>query len=55
MFALNLAVWRDQAVRTGVATSGQLARLAADLAAVADGEVDGSIRWELRQLVLQRT
>ena len=54
MFALNLAVWRDQAVRAGVASAEQLDRLAADLAAVADGEVEGSIRWELRQLVLQR-
>ena len=54
MFARNLAVWRGQAVRAGVRTTQQLDRLAADLAAVADGEVDGSIRWELRQLVLQR-
>jgi trans-aconitate 2-methyltransferase len=55
MFALNLAVWRGEAVRAGVATAEQLDRLATDLAAVADGEVEGSIRWELRQLVLQRT
>jgi trans-aconitate 2-methyltransferase len=54
MFALNLAVWRGEAVRAGVASGDQLDRLATDLAAVADGEVDGSIRWELRQLVLQR-
>ena len=55
MFALNLAVWGGEAVRTGVASADQLDRLATDLAAVADGDVDGSIRWELRQLVLQRT
>jgi SAM-dependent methyltransferase len=55
MFALNLAVWRAQALRAGVATAQQLDRLATDLAAVADGEVEGSIRWELRQLVLQRS
>jgi trans-aconitate 2-methyltransferase len=55
MFALNLAVWRGEAVRAGVATTGRLDRLAADLAAVADGKVDGSIRWELRQLALERT
>ena len=55
MFALNLAVWRGEAVRAGVASADQLDRLATDLAAVADGDVDGSIRWELRQLVLQRT
>jgi SAM-dependent methyltransferase len=55
MFALNLAVWRGEAVRAGVASADQLDRLATGLAAVADGEVDGSIRWELRQLVLQRT
>ena len=54
MFALNLAVWRGEAVRAGVATDRRLDRLAADLAAVAAGEVDGSITWELRQLVLQR-
>ena len=55
VFALNLAVWRAQAVRAGVATAEQLDRLATDLTAVADGEVEGSIRWELRQLVLERT
>ena len=55
MFARNLAVWRGQAVRAGVATARQLDRLGADLEAVAGGQVDGSIRWELRQLVLQRT
>ena len=54
MFALNLAVWRGEAVRAGVATDGRLDRLAADLAAVAAGEVSGSITWELRQLVLQQ-
>jgi trans-aconitate 2-methyltransferase len=54
MFALNLAVWRGEAVRAGVATGEQLDRLTGDLAAVADGEREGSIRWELRQLVLQR-
>jgi trans-aconitate 2-methyltransferase len=54
MFALNLAVWRGEAVRAGAATSDELDRLAGALAAVADGEVSGSIRWELRQLVLQR-
>jgi SAM-dependent methyltransferase len=54
MFALNLAVWRAQAVRAGVATRERLDRLGEDLAAVADGKVEGSIRWELRQLVLQR-
>jgi trans-aconitate 2-methyltransferase len=55
MFALNLAVWGGEAVRAGVASADQLDRLATGLAAVADGEVDGSIRWELRQLVLQRS
>jgi trans-aconitate 2-methyltransferase len=54
MFALNLAIWRGEAVRAGVATPERLDRLAADLGAVADGAVQGSIRWELRQLVLQR-
>jgi SAM-dependent methyltransferase len=55
MFAMNLAVWGGEAVRAGVATGDRLDRLAADLGAVADGEVTGSIRWELRQLVLERT
>ena len=54
MFALNLAVWRGEAVRAGVATPEQLDRLVEDLDTVAGGELDGSIRWELRQLVLQR-
>jgi len=54
MFAQNLAVWRAQAIRAGVASPERLDRLATDLAAVADGTVEGSIRWELRQLVLQR-
>jgi SAM-dependent methyltransferase len=54
MFALNLAVWRGAAVHAGVASGDELDRLGAELAAVADGEAPGSIRWELRQLVLQR-
>ena len=55
MFAQNLAVWRDEAVRCGVATGADLDRLAVGLAEVAAGRVEGTIAWELRQLVLQRT
>jgi trans-aconitate 2-methyltransferase len=54
MFAQNLGVWRDDAARAGVAAGAALDRLAADLAAVAAGEVDGSISWELRQLAFRR-
>ena len=51
LFAQNLAVWRDDAVRTGVATDPDLDHLATALAEV----TDGTITWELRQLAFQRT
>jgi trans-aconitate 2-methyltransferase len=54
MFGQNLAVWLDDAVRSGVAARAELHRLAGELAAVTAGEVQGSIVWELRQLVFQR-
>jgi trans-aconitate 2-methyltransferase len=54
LFAQNLAVWRDDAVAAGVATDAALDRLAADLATVAGGGVEGTITWELRQLAFQR-
>jgi trans-aconitate methyltransferase len=54
MFGQNLAVWRDDAVRSGVATGADLDRLADDLATVAAGEVEGTIAWELRQLAYRR-
>jgi hypothetical protein len=54
MFAQNLAVWRDDAAVSGVATEAALDRLAADLAAVAAGTAEGTIAWELRQLAFQR-
>jgi trans-aconitate 2-methyltransferase len=53
MFAQNLAVWRDDAVRAGVAADTDLDRLAGGLAAVAAGEREGTIAWELRQQVFQ--
>ena len=55
MFGQNLAVWRDDAVGSGVAAGGELDRLAGDLAAVAAGRVGGTIAWELRQLAFQRS
>jgi trans-aconitate 2-methyltransferase len=55
LFARNLAVWRDDAVRSGVAAAEELDRLAGELAAVAAGEVEGTIAWELRQLAFWRT
>jgi trans-aconitate 2-methyltransferase len=58
LFAQNLAVWRDSAVQTRVATGPELDRLAGALAEVADGaaegEGEGTIAWELRQLAWQR-
>ena len=54
MFAQNLAVWREEAVRCGVAAGTELDRLAAGLAAVAAGEEEGTIAWELRQQAFQR-
>jgi hypothetical protein len=54
MFAQNLAVWRADAVRAGVAAPAKLDRLAVELAAVAAGEAEGAITWELRQLAFQR-
>ena len=51
LFAQNLAVWRHEAVKTGVATGPDLDELAGALA-----EVDsGTIAWELRQLAFRRT
>ena len=52
LFARNLAVWRDDAVRSGVAADEELDRLAAS--AVAAGQVEGTIAWELRQLAFRR-
>ena len=54
LFARNLAVWRGDAVRSGLAVPVELERLAGELAAVAAGEVGGTIAWELRQLAFQR-
>jgi trans-aconitate 2-methyltransferase len=54
LFAQNLAVWRGDGVRSGVATEAALDRLAADLAAVTAGTAEGTIAWELRQLAFQR-
>jgi len=54
LFAQNLAVWRDSAVQARVATEAELDRLAGALAGVADGEGEGTIAWELRQLAWQR-
>jgi hypothetical protein len=54
MFGQNLAVWRDEAVRSGVAARAELDRLAGGLAAVAAGEIEATIAWELRQLAFQR-
>jgi hypothetical protein len=54
LFARNLAVWRDDAVRSGVAADEELDRLAGELAAVAAGQVEGTIAWELRQLAFRR-
>jgi hypothetical protein len=54
MFAQNLAVWRGDAVRAGVAADAELDRLAGGLAAGAAGEVAGTIAWELRQQAFQR-
>jgi SAM-dependent methyltransferase len=54
MFAQNLAVWRADAVRAGVAAPAKLDRLAVELAAVAAGEAEGAITWELHQLAFQR-
>jgi trans-aconitate 2-methyltransferase len=50
LFAQNLAVWRDNAVSTGVATDSDLDQLATALAEVGSG----TIAWELRQLAFQR-
>ena len=54
LFARNLAVWRGDAVRSGLAVPVELERLAGELAGVAAGEVGGTIAWELRQLAFQR-
>ena len=48
-------MWRNDAVRSGLAAPAELNRLAGELAAVAAGEVEGAIAWELRQLAFRRT
>jgi hypothetical protein len=50
MFAQNLAVWGDQAVRDGVVGDRERRRLVEDLELVAAGGRPTSITWELRQL-----
>jgi trans-aconitate 2-methyltransferase len=50
MFAANLAVWGDQAVRDRVVGERELDALADALAAVAGGGRSAAITWELRQL-----
>jgi hypothetical protein len=54
LFARNLAVWRDDAARSGLAAPASLDRLAGELVAVAAGRAEGTIAWELRQLAFQR-
>ena len=54
LFAQNLAVWRADAVRSGVAARAELDRLAGELAGGAAGQAEGTIAWELRQLVFRR-
>jgi trans-aconitate 2-methyltransferase len=50
LFAQNLAVWRNDAARSGVATEPDLNQLASALTKV----TNGTITWELRQLAFQR-
>jgi trans-aconitate 2-methyltransferase len=52
MFAINLTVWRDDAVARGLATSAQLDRVAAGLADLERTGRDRPVHWSLRQLVL---
>ena len=54
LFARNLAVWRDDAVRSGVAADEELDRLAGGDRGQLAGQVEGTIAWELRQLAFRR-
>jgi trans-aconitate 2-methyltransferase len=54
MFGLNLAVWRDDAYRAGVAGECRLDRLAEDLAALARQTRPAEIVWGLRQIVFEQ-
>jgi trans-aconitate 2-methyltransferase len=56
IFALNLAAWGDDAVARELASSGEVAGIAAGLDALAAGPPGGpTVDWVLRQLVLPET
>ena len=55
MYGMNLATWRHEARRRGLASDAELDRLAADLAEVAGQPTSGAgevVHWVLRQIVL---
>ena len=57
MYGMNLATWRHEARRRGLAGDAELDRLADDLAQLADAPGSGSggevVHWVLRQLVVK--
>jgi trans-aconitate 2-methyltransferase len=52
MFAMNLETWRDRPEVTASHEPEELNALAAGLERIAQGEVEATITWRLRQLVL---
>jgi hypothetical protein len=52
MYGMNLATWRTEAVSRGLASTVELDRRAADLAAIAASPPDGAVHWVLRQIAV---
>lgn len=52
MYRLNLTAWRNDAVTRGVATAGELDRVADGLDDLADRPGTATVVWEMRQLAL---
>jgi SAM-dependent methyltransferase len=52
MYGMNLATWRHEARRRGLADDARLDRLAADLADLAEHPTDDVVHWVLRQIAI---
>jgi len=52
MYGMNLATWRHEARRRGLAVDAELDRLAADLADLAEHPTDDVVHWVLRQIAV---
>lgn len=54
MYGLNLVTWRDDAIARGLATAGELDRVAAGLEDLATRPGATAVRWVMRQVVVGR-